>query len=215
MVIRVLIANQKNLITEGICTRIAMEEDIEIIGVSEDAQSTHILCNKSPPDVLILGSEFKCTNPAHFIQEIVSRSPETKIVALSRLAEQHSIFELLSVGVLAFVTSTASSFDELISAIRSTAQNRVYLCHAVTTVVAHGMRKTKVDLSSASMRLGDREEHVLKLIADGFSSKEIAIQLHISPSTVEVHRRNIMRKIGLHKVADLTRYAIRNQIASV
>ena len=215
MVIKVLIANQKNLITEGICSRIGMEQDIEVIGITEDTHATSMLCNRVRPDVLVLGSEFKCVNPSSFIQDLVANSPETKIVALSRFAEQHSIFELMSACVLAFVTSTASSFDEFISAIRSTAQNRVYLCHAVTTMVAHGMRKTKIDITTTSMRLGDREEHVLKLIADGFSSKEIAIQLHISPSTVEVHRRNIMRKIGLHKVADLTRYAIRNQIASV
>ena len=215
MVIKVLIANQKNLITEGICTRIAKEEDIEIVGVIEDAQSTLSFCQRDRPEVLVLGSEFKCTNPVHFIQDLVTKYPEIKIVALSRLAEHHSILELLSAGVLAFVTSTASCFDEFISAIRSTAQNRVYLCHAVTSVVALGMRKTKVDGIASSLRLGDREEHVLKLIADGYSSKEIAIQLHISPSTVEVHRRNIMRKIGLHKVADLTRYAIRNQISTI
>ena len=64
-------------------------------------------------------------------------------------------------------------------------------------------------------QLGDRESQVLRLIADGYSSKEIARNLHIAPSTVEVHRRNIMRKIGLHKVADLTRYAIRNQLVAI
>ena len=64
-------------------------------------------------------------------------------------------------------------------------------------------------------QLGDRESQVLRLIADGYSSKEIARNLQIAPSTVEVHRRNIMRKIGLHKVADLTRYAIRNQLVPV
>ena len=64
-------------------------------------------------------------------------------------------------------------------------------------------------------QLGGREEQVLRLVADGYSSKEIARNLHIAPSTVEVHRRNIMRKVGLHKVADLTRYAIRNQMLSV
>lgn len=63
--------------------------------------------------------------------------------------------------------------------------------------------------------LGGRETQVLRLVADGFSSKEIARSLLIAPSTVEVHRRNIMRKVGLHKVADLTRYAIRNQMVSV
>lgn len=214
MVIRVLIANQKNLITEGICSRVTQEVDIKIVAVLEDALSTLTFCESERPDVLVLGAEFKCSNPTDFIQQVVNSSPETKIVVLSRQAEQQLIFEMLSVGVQAFVTST-SSFEEFLSAIRSTAQNRVYLCHAVSFIVAHGIRRTRIDSLSSVMRLGDREEHVLKLIADGYSSKEIAIQLHISPNTVEVHRRNIMRKVGLHKVADLTRYAIRNQIATV
>ena len=76
-------------------------------------------------------------------------------------------------------------------------------------------RKFGTGVRPVKDHLGDREEQVLRLIADGYSSKEIARNLLIAPSTVEVHRRNIMRKIGLHKVADLTRYAIRNQMVSV
>ena len=76
-------------------------------------------------------------------------------------------------------------------------------------------RRVRTGDGLAKNLLGTREEQVLRLIADGYSSKEIARKLLIAPSTVEVHRRNIMRKIGLHKVADLTRYAIRNQMVAV
>jgi two-component system NarL family response regulator len=77
------------------------------------------------------------------------------------------------------------------------------------------VRQTRAGHATVRSHLGGREEQVLRLIADGYSSKEIARNLQIAPSTVEVHRRNIMRKVGLHKVADLTRYAIRNQMVSV
>jgi two-component system NarL family response regulator len=101
------------------------------------------------------------------------------------------------------------------SAIRAAASGRAYLCQSAATEMMESVRKSRAGDITVRSHLGGREEQVLRLIADGYSSKEIARNLQIAPSTVEVHRRNIMRKVGLHKVADLTRYAIRNQMVSV
>jgi two-component system NarL family response regulator len=111
--------------------------------------------------------------------------------------------------------STTSSIDELMSAVRAAASGRVYLCQSAASEMMDCFRNIRSGDGPAKSLLGTREEQVLRLIADGYSSKEIARNLLIAPSTVEVHRRNIMRKIGLHKVADLTRYAIRNQMVAV
>jgi two-component system NarL family response regulator len=105
--------------------------------------------------------------------------------------------------------------DELIAAIRAAAAGRVYLCQTAAGEMMASVRKFRAGDGLVRGALGGREEQVLRLVADGLSSKEIARNLQIAPSTVEVHRRNIMRKVGLHKVADLTRYAIRNQMVSV
>jgi two-component system NarL family response regulator len=104
---------------------------------------------------------------------------------------------------------------DIAAAIRAAAAGRVYLCQSAATEMVACVRKSKAGDGTARKQLGGREEQVLRLIADGYSSKEIARNLLIAPSTVEVHRRNIMRKVGLHKVADLTRYAIRNLMVSV
>ena len=108
--------------------------------------------------------------------------------------------------------------DEIMHGIRATASGRVYLCQGAAASMLDSYRRTRsTGLRSRGPRgqLGDRESQVLRLIADGYSSKEIARNLHIAPSTVEVHRRNIMRKLGLHKAADLTRFAIRHHMISM
>ncbi len=214
MSIQVLLSQKNNLITQGICSCIENEHDIVLLGVSEDVQSMLRSCGEFAPDVLVLSLDLQCTSITSLIRQILNQHPEMKIVALSRSADRHSILEVLSAGALGYVTSTHSTINELVCAIRSAADNRVYLCQEVSSIVGSGLRRSRSDGITSSCQLGDREEQVLIMIADGFSSKQIALQLHISPSTVEVHRRNIMRKIGLHKVADLTRYAIRNQFVS-
>ena len=136
------------------------------------------------------------------------------MVAFSSDSNRHSIIDILDAGAKAYV-STTSSIDELMSAVRAAASGRVYLCQSAASEMMDSFRRVRTSDGPAKNLLGTREEQVLRLIADGYSSKEIARKLLIAPSTVEVHRRNIMRKIGLHKVADLTRYAIRNQIVAV
>ncbi|MDO8692688.1 MAG: response regulator transcription factor [Sheuella sp.] len=116
---------------------------------------------------------------------------------------------------MAYIISSESHFEELARAIHSVIAVRVYLCREISISVADDIRNHNSKEFATSLRLGERKEQVLRLIAGGLSSKEIAQELHISPSTVGVHRRNIMQKIRLHKVADLTGYAIRNQIVSI
>jgi DNA-binding NarL/FixJ family response regulator len=102
----------------------------------------------------------------------------------------------------------------VLEAIESALQGRQHFCQSVSRLMLQGVRQ-RHQRRSEQHGLGMREEEVLRLIADGYSSKQIARQLDIAPSTVDVHRRNIMRKVGLHKVADLTRFAIRHHMVSV
>ena len=117
---------------------------------------------------------------------------------------------------MGYVTKSEAS-TELMRAIRAVVKNKIYLCpdvmQAVSGVLAansNGYRGTR-----SPNQLGARERQVLQLVAEGQNSGEIADRLHIAPSTVEVHRRNIMRKLDLHNVADLTRYSIRAGLVSV
>lgn len=214
MTIRVLLSSKHKVISEGIAAVLRTHHDINLVGLADTDEKTRALCDEVVPDVVLIGMHAKGHQDLALMQQISVHSPVIHIVAFSGDPDRNSIIEILDAGAKAYV-STTSSMDELMSAIRAAAAGRVYLCQTAATEMVESVRKSRAGDGVVRGQLGGREEQVLRLIADGYSSKEIARNLLIAPSTVEVHRRNIMRKVGLHKVADLTRYAIRNQMVSV
>lgn len=214
MPIRVLLSSKHKVISEGIAAILRTHQDMRVVGVSDNGQQTNALCSSEDPDVVLIGTQSNDAQGLQLMQQIAQAQPAQSMVAFSSDSDRHSMFEILDVGVKAYV-STTSSVDELMSAIRAAAAGRVYLCQSSASDMMDSLRQARAGDLQVKAQLGSREAQVLRLIADGYSSKEIARKLTIAPSTVEVHRRNIMRKIGLHKVADLTRYAIRNQMVPV
>jgi two-component system NarL family response regulator len=214
MPIRVLLSSKHKVISEGIAAILRTHQDMRVVGVSDNGQQTNALCSSEDPDVVLIGTQSNDAQGLQLMQQIAQTQPAQSMVAFSSDSDRHSMFEILDVGVKAYV-STTSSVDELMSAIRAAAAGRVYLCQSSASDMMDSLRQARAGDLQVKAQLGSREAQVLRLIADGYSSKEIARKLTIAPSTVEVHRRNIMRKIGLHKVADLTRYAIRNQMVPV
>lgn len=214
MCIRVLLSSKHKVISEGIADVLRTHQDMNVVGVSDNDLQTHALCNSEDPDVVLIGTQANDAQGLQLMQQMAKEQPARCVVAFSSDSDRHSIIEILDTGAKAYV-STTSSIDELISAVRAAASGRVYLCQSAASEMVDCFRKVRSGDGPEKNLLGGREEQVLRLIADGYSSKEIARHLLISPSTVEVHRRNIMRKIGLHKVADLTRYAVRHHMVSV
>jgi two-component system NarL family response regulator len=214
MSIRVLLSSKHQVISEGIAAILRTHPDMNVVGISNNGQQTHALCNTEDPDVVLIGMQANDAQGLQLMQQMANEQPARSVVAFSSDSDRHSIMEILDTGAKAYV-STTSSIDELMSAVRAAASGRVYLCQSAASEMVDCFRKVRSGDASTKNLLGSREEQVLRQIADGYSSKEIARNLLIAPSTVEVHRRNIMRKIGLHKVADLTRYAIRHHMVSV
>lgn len=214
MSIRVLLSSKHKVVSEGIAAVLRTHHDINLVGMSDNGHLTNALCDEVDPDVVLIGMHTNDPDDLALMHQIAQHQPGKSMVAFSGNSDKNSIIEILDAGAKAYV-STTSSIDELMSAIRAAASGRVYLCQTAASEMIENVRKSRSGEISLKGQLGGREEQVLRLIADGYSSKEIARNLSIAPSTVEVHRRNIMRKIGLHKVADLTRYAIRNQMVSV
>lgn len=214
MSIRVLLSSKHKVVSEGIAAVLRTHQDINLVGMSDNGDLTNTMCDQFDPDVVLIGMHANDSDDLALMHQIAKHQPGKNMVAFSGDSDRNSIIEILDAGAKAYV-STTSTIDELMSAIRSAASGRLYLCQTAATEMMESVRKGRSGEISVKGHLGDREEQVLRLIADGYSSKEIARNLSIAPSTVEVHRRNIMRKIGLHKVADLTRYAIRNQMVSV
>jgi DNA-binding NarL/FixJ family response regulator len=214
MSIRVLLSSKHKVISEGIAAILRTHSDMNVVGVSDNGPQTHALCNTEDPDVVLIGTQANDAQGLQLMQQMAHEQPSRCVVAFSSDSDRHSVIEILDTGAKAYV-STTSSIDELMSAVRAAASGRVYLCQSAASEMIDCFRKVRTGDAPTKNLLGSREEQVLRLIADGYSSKEIARSLSIAPSTVEVHRRNIMRKIGLHKVADLTRYAIRHHMVLV
>ena len=210
MSIRVLVAHGQTVISEGLAALLRAEPDFETVMPCEDLARIEQQCEELRPDVVVLGLQAQASDLRR------TRALQQQAVHTVAFADQPSraaVVQMLDAGAQAYVCAQ-SSRDELVLGVRAAAAGRVYLCQAAARVMVDSARREVQRPEGPRCHLGLREEQVLRLVADGLSSKEIARQLEISPSTVEVHRRNIMRKVGLHKVADLTRYAIRTQLVS-
>ena len=145
-------------------------------------------------------------------REIRSRLPLTQVVALSVHSDKRYVEHMFEAGAIGYVLKEAAS-DELIEAIRAVSQGQRFISPSVeASDTGNGQGRVT---RNAYSRLAPREREVLKLLSEGETSRQIAEFLSISPRTVETHRRNIMRKLGIHSVAALTKYAIREGLTSV
>ena len=213
MSVRVLLSCKHKVIAEGIAAVLKSHPDMDVVSVSETDEQTRHAMERTRPAVVVMGVDPHRLGDVALTRWMSQQSPRPEIVAFSTECDRGAVLQMMQAGASSFV-STQSSMDELLHAIRAAGAGRHYLCTSASALMVDTLRRGRSG-EGASRHLGEREEQVLCLIADGYSSKEIARNLQIAPSTVEVHRRNIMRKVGLHKVADLTRYAIRNQMVQV
>jgi DNA-binding NarL/FixJ family response regulator len=209
---KILIVNDHRILSESLGCLLQNEPDMQIIGFAKDCTEAVALYKHHLPDVALVAMDLLASNGLALIKRLISACPRLRMIALSTTARRHMIIETMSAGAKGFV-STTSTLDELLFAIKSVSHNQFYMCQAASaTLMDFAKNNNKADTNPVEFNLCGREKEVLILIADGLSSKEIGAKLHIAPSTVDVHRRNIMNKIGLHKATDLTRYAIRNNL---
>ena len=145
-------------------------------------------------------------------RQLVADSPEIKVLALSTHLERHYIVQMLEAGASGYIVKVADS-DDLLRGIRAVAQGRKYFCSEVAARMMGSELQASAQILNGT-RLGRRESEVLGLLAEGKTSQEIASTLHIAVDTVIAHRRNIRRKLGLHTVAELTKYALREGLTS-
>jgi two-component system NarL family response regulator len=148
-------------------------------------------------------------NGMELARKLQGEAQPVKLIALSAHAESSIVYGMLEAGAMGYVVKSAAA-AEVVQAVRVVANGGMYLSPSLASQ-AYAMESSEPPVSV----LGRREQEVLALLAEGRPSREIAEQLHISLATVEVHRRNIMHKLGLHNVAQLTRYAIRKGLTSL
>ena len=210
--LRILLAEDHRMFREAMRYVLAKEPDIEVVGEVGDGLEALQRAAALLPDVVCMDVNMPRMGGIEATRRLLAAHPTIRVIGLSAYTDKHFVLDMLDAGALGYVTK-AEAGDELLRAIRAAREGRRYLCPSVAAMVAEALLNQPSG-GLPNSRLSARERQVLKLIAEGSTSPQIALFLHLAPSTVEVHRRNIMRKLNLHSVADLTRYAIRNGLAS-
>ena len=212
---RIVVVEDHRLFREGLKALLAFEPDFEIVGEAEDGV-TAIQCVESvKPDIVLLDLSMPRLNGMEAIREMKKVSPKTNVVVLTAHKSQEFVLAALRSGASGYVLKDAQH-EELLLAMRSVLNGKSYLSPDVSAEVIEGyLGGTKVTIpESPWATLTYRERQVLKLIAEGCKSREIADQFCISEETVAKHRANIMRKLDLHSVSALTAYALKKGLIS-
>lgn len=212
MKLRILLADDHKMFREALRSLLGMSSDLEVVAEAGDGLEVIRLVRETSPDIVCMDISMPGMNGIETTQQITATWPSIKVIALSAYPDQRYVMDMMSAGAAAYVTK-AEAGDELLRAIDAVSRNHSYLCPDAMDSVKDIFSSNKTP-EKPSAKLGERERQVLALVAAGYTSAQVAEQLHVAASTIEVHRRNIMRKLGVHSVAGLTRYAIRNGLVS-
>jgi len=212
--LRILIADDHDLMRRGVRTLIQAHAGWETCGEAKTGREAVARVQELKPDVLILDISMPDLNGVEAAKRIRKASPSTDILILSMHYSDQLIRELVDAGVRGYIIKSDSD-RELVIAIETLAQHKPYFTFHATEVILgryHAGGRGGEAPELVSDRLTSREREIVQLLAEGKSSKDVASSLGISVKTVETHRANLMRKLELHSVSELVRYAVRNQI---
>jgi len=215
MSIKILLADDHNLIREGLRALISEEPGMAVIAEAEDGRIAVQLTAKLSPDVVIMDISMPGLNGIEATRQILSKSPAPKVIALSMHMERRMILEMLNAGASGYLLKDCA-FGEVIHAMEAVMSNCTYLSPRIADIIVKDYvnRVPRTDLSSLTL-LSPREREVLQLLAEGSKTRDIAATLHISAKTVDTYRLQIMEKLGIHSIAELTKFAIREGLTSI
>jgi len=209
MSIKVLIVDDHAIVRHGLSRSIQQQEDMEVIGQASDGRVAVELAKKLAPDVVLMDVSMPYLNGIEATREIIRESPDTRVIALSMHSAKRYVREMFRAGASGYLLKDCE-FDELVQTIRLIADGQTYISPSISRIVVENYARnaTPEDRENAFSVLTQREREVLQLMAEGNSTKQIAMRLFISPKTVEAHRLRIMNKLDIDNVALLTKYAI-------
>ena len=216
MSIRTLLVDDHTMFREALRMMLDKEPEVEVVGELGDGALVQEAVGKLKPDVVVMDISMPHVNGIEATRALLARFPAIRVVALSAFNYKKFVMEMMEAGATAYVVKSAAG-DQLVSAIKSAAQGKTYLCPETASILLEASQRSGNNAGGTrdNKRLGRRETEVLRLLAEGKTSPQIAEKMHIAPSTVDVHRRNIMNKLELHTVAELTKYAIRLGLTSM
>jgi DNA-binding NarL/FixJ family response regulator len=215
MSMRILLADDHKIIREGLRSLLQKQSDMEVVEEVQDGISAVHVSEKLRPDIVIMDIGMPDLNGIEATRQILTRTSGIKVIALSMHSDKRFVVEMLKAGASGYLLKDCA-FEELIGAIRTVSTGHIYLSQRVTGVVVNEYLNNRSgnDFTAYSL-LSAREREVLQLLAEGNTTKQIALLLNVSAKTVDAHRKKIMKKLGLSSIAELTKYAIKEGITSL
>lgn len=215
--LRILVADDHDIIRRGLRQLLMAKPGWEIVGEAKTGREAVIAAEQLKPDVIVMDISMPDLNGLEAARQLQKAAPQIGILILTMYFTDQLVREVIDCGARGYILKSDAD-KELINAVEALANHRTYFTREASEILLNGYSRPEVVLESkatARNRLTAREREIVQLLADGKSSKEVANMLKISVKTAETHRANIMRKLELHSVSELVRYAIRNQIIEV
>lgn len=219
MSFRILVADDHEVVRRGLCALLQAQPDWEICGEAADGREALEKAQKLKPDVVILDIGMPSLNGLEATRQILKTNLQTRVLILTLHDSDQVVREVLNAGARGFLLKSDAARD-LVAAVEALRRDKTYFTSKVAAMVLEGFLKngTASAVVAAPVtrgRLTPREREIVQLLAEGKSTKEVAVALGLSVKTAETHRSNIMRKLELHSVSDLVLYAVRNNIVHV
>lgn len=213
--ISVLLADDHQLLIDGLRPLLEKQPTIDVVGVAKDGLEAVELARKLKPDLILLDISMPRLNGVDAARKILSELPETRIIMLSMHADRQFIRESLRAGACGYILKESAA-SEVIEAIGVVGQGGVFFSGSVRDLVLHDyLGWIRDGKGTSDSVLTGREREVLQVLAEGKSTKDAAGILNVSVKTVESHRKQIMDKLNLHSMAELTKYAIREGLTQL
>lgn len=215
MTIKILLADDHRMVRQGLRMLLERQPGMRVVAEAEDGLAAARLAKEHGPDVAIIDVSMPGLNGVEATRKILAARPGAKVIGLSMYADRRYVVEMLRSGALGYILKE-SAFDELVQAIHTVAKGQTFLSSRIADVIIKDyVRSAPGGRASAFSRLSNREREVLQQLAEGKSTKQIAGQLELSVKTIETHRKQIMDKLGIHSLAGLTKYAVREGITTL
>jgi len=214
MSLRILVADDHDIIRHGLKSLLTGKSGWEVCAEARNGREAVSLAEEHKPDVVVMDISMPELNGLEAVRHIRKSLPKTEVVVLTLHFSDQLVHDIVEAGAKGYIMKSDADRD-LVAAVEALAVRRTFFTPKAGEMVLNGFKKKDVTPDGAHEfrnRLTIREREIVQLLAEGKSSKEVAVALGISVKTAETHRANIMRKLELHSVSELVRYAVKNQI---
>lgn len=213
--ISIILVDDHVIMRDGLRRLLEGESDIEVVGEANNGREAVKISIEKNPDIVVMDVAMQDMNGIEATRQIKKENPNIKIIALSMHSERQIVVGIFRAGASGYLLKDSTS-AELVEAIRTVYRDRKYISQKISDIVFQEISDVTKDFKEIGVDvLTNRESEILQLIAEGNSTKRIAKVLFISPKTVESHRANIMEKLDIHNIPELTKYAIRAGLTSL